>query len=141
VVVVAVSLCRAAKLSDEAMRFVVLRAEAADCDGEVTPSPSPSPASSPSSERQLRTLDLEDAASLLGISPETLLIWENRFGFPSSSSGEPRYSQTEVLALLESLDHGASIPSAVTQAREQIKRRRGPAPGGLFDHRDGGLAS
>ena len=153
VVLVALSLCRAAKLSDEAMRFVVLRNDAGDRDDEAKPSPlssrspasppSRSPASSPSweVERPLRTLDLEDAASLLGVSPETLLHWEERFGFPSSCPSELRYSQSEVLALLASLDDGASIPAAVAQARERIKRRRAPTPGGLFDHRDGGLAS
>lgn len=145
VVLLAISLCRAARLSDEAMHFVVLRTEAGDRDDEATPSPlsSRSPASSSSweSERPLRTLDLEDAASLLGVSPETLLRWEERFGFPSSCPSEFRYSQSEVLALLASLDDGASIPAAVAQARERIKRRRASAPGGLFDHRDGGLAS
>jgi hypothetical protein len=143
VVLLAISLCRAAKLSDEAMQFVVLRTEAGDRGDEATPSPlsSRSPASSWEVERPLRTLDLEDAACLLGVSPETLLRWEERFGFPTSCPSELRFSQSEVLALLASLDEGASIPAAVAQARERIKRRRASAPGGLFDHRDGGLAS
>jgi hypothetical protein len=147
VLLLAISLCRAAKLSDEVMHFVVLRTQAGDRDDEATPSPLPSrsPASSssraPEPERPLRTLDLEDAASLLGVSPETLLRWEERFGFPSSCPSECRYSQSEVLALLASLDDGASISAAVAQARERIKRRRASATGGLFDHRDGGLAS
>ena len=76
------------------------------------------------------------------MSLETLLTWEQRFGFPSSTPAEPRYSQSEVLALRDSLDDGASIASAIAMARERIKRRRAPLPGGLFDHhRDGGLAS
>jgi hypothetical protein len=145
VVLLAISLCRAAKLSDEAMHFVVLRTETGDRDDGGMPSPlsSRSPASSSSSEveRPLRTLALEDAASLLGVSPETLLRWEERFGFPRSCPSELRYSQSEVLALVASLDDGASIPAAVAQARERIKRRRASAPGGVFDHRDGGLAS
>ena len=75
------------------------------------------------------------------MSPETLLTWEQRFGFPSSTPAEPRYNQSEALALRDSLDNGASIASAVAMARDRIKRRRAPVPGGLFDHhRDGGLA-
>ncbi|MFZ0974283.1 MAG: hypothetical protein WAN22_18785, partial [Solirubrobacteraceae bacterium] len=104
------------------------------------PAVSLSPGASP--ERTLRTLDLEQAARLLDVSLETLLTWEQRFGFPSSTPAEPRYSQSEVLALRDSLDDGASIASAVAMARELIRRRRAPLPGGLFDHhRDGGLAS
>ena len=154
VLLLTISLCRAAKRGDDAMRALLASSQPAGGDDETrrssSPSPappaSPSPSASPtpaaSPERPLRTLDLEQAASLLDVSPETLLTWEQRFGFPSSAPSEPRYSQSEVLALRDSLDDGASIASAVAMARERIKRRRAPVPGGLFDHhRDGGLAS
>jgi hypothetical protein len=154
VLLFAISLCRAAKRGDDAMRALLASSQAAGGDDEtrrssspspappVSPSPSASPTPAASPERPLRTLDLEQAATLLEVSPETLLTWEQRFGFPSSTPAEPRYSQSEVLALRDSLDDGASIASAVAMARERIKRRRAPVPGGLFDHhRDGGLAS
>jgi hypothetical protein len=154
VLLLAISLCRAAKRGDDAMRALLASSQPAGGDDETrrssSPSPAPpvplSPSASPttaaSPERPLRTLDLEQAATLLDVSPETLLTWEQRFGFPSSTPAEPRYSQSEVLALRDSLDDGASIASAVAMARERIKRRRAPVPGGLFDHhRDGGLAS
>ena len=154
VLLLTISLCRAAKRGDDAMRALLASSQPAGGDDEtrrssspspappVSPSPSASPTPAASPERSLRTLDLEQAASLLDVSPETLLTWEQRFGFPSSTPAEPRYSQSEVLALRDSLGDGASIASAIAMARERIKRRRAPVPGGLFDHhRDGGLAS
>ncbi len=152
VLLLAISLCRAAKRGDDAMRALLTSSQPAGGDDETRRSSSPSPAPSPalpvspspaaSPERPLRTLDLEQAARVLDVSPETLLTWERRFGFPSSTPAEPRYSQSEVLALRDSLDDGASIASAVAMARERIKGRRAPVPGGLFDHhRDGGFAS
>lgn len=133
VVLLAISLCRMAKLGDDEMQAASAKAQAPARDERIT--------RPPSSERPLRTLDLEDAASLLGVSPDTLLAWEARFGFPSSSPSEPRYSQSEVLALRDSLGDGLSIPSAVTHAREKIKRRRAPHAAGFVNRRDGGLAS
>jgi hypothetical protein len=96
---------------------------------------------SPPTGTPLRTLDLDHAAALLGVSPEMLLAWEVRYGFPSSSRSEPRYNESEVLALRASLGHSPSIPSAMTEAREKIRRRRAPTAGGLIDHHGGGLAS
>lgn len=135
VALVAVSACRAAKRSDNAMRMDLARASAVSGDDEITPSPSPSP------RRPLRTLDLDDAASLLGISPETLLAWEMRYGFPTASPLEQRYSPSEVLALRDSIEDGLSIASAVARAREKAKRRRPTAGARLGDHRDDGVAS
>jgi hypothetical protein len=101
----------------------------------------PEMAHSARSDRQLRSLRLDHAATLLGVSPRTLLAWQARYGFPTSSPSESRYSQSEVLALRDSLEHGLSIPSAVSHARAQTKRRRGAVATSPFDHRDGGLAS
>jgi hypothetical protein len=84
--------------------------------GGVTPAPEP-----------LRTLDLDDAATLLGVRPQTLLAWEARYGFPKSSPCEPRYSESEVLALRDSIADGVSIAWAVRRAREKIRGRRAPA--------------
>lgn len=132
VLLLAISLCRMAKRGDEAMGPVIARP---DTHNETRRSRSPSPGT------PLRTLDLDHAAALLDVRPEMLLAWEVRYGFPSSSRSESRYNESEVLALRESLGHSPSIPSAVSEARERIRRRRAPAAGGLVDHRDGGLAS
>jgi hypothetical protein len=90
-----------------------------------------------SAERTLRTLETDQAASLLGVSPHTLLAWEARYGFPTSAPAEPRYSQAEVLALRDSLREGASIAWAITRARETIKRRAAPGAVQWVDQRGG----
>jgi hypothetical protein len=130
VVLFAVSLCATAKMSDEALDVAL--AEAAD-DAATAPSDSP--------ESGLRTLSLEEAAASLGINPYTLLAWETRYGFPTSSPSEHCYSRSEVIALRDCLRDGASIASAVARARARTRRRRsaGTAPRG--DRRGGGLAS
>ena len=124
-----VSVCAAAKRSDDAMDIVLAEAVRGV---EVT--------RSASSERPLRSLSVEDAATLLGIDPYTLLAWEARYGFPTSSPAEARYSASEVLALRDCLRDGVSIASAVARARAQTRRRRATAPAQLGDRRGGGLA-
>lgn len=119
-VVLVLSLCRAAKRSDDAIPMTV-------ADASV--------------ERQLRGLGLDHAATLLGISPHTLLVWQVRYGFPTSSPAELSYNQSEVLALRDSLAEGLSISSAVIRARQQTRRRRATIPTRQVDHRDGGIAS
>jgi hypothetical protein len=123
------SMCRAAKRSDEAVDMTMAAGQGSEM------------AHSLASERRLRSLGLDHAATLLGVSPRTLLAWQARYGFPTSSRSEPRYSQSEVLALRDSLAHGLSIASAVSRARQQTKRRRGATATPPFDRRDGGLAS
>lgn len=127
VLLVVISLCRAAKWGDETMESATAR------DPELT--------RSPSSELRLRTLSLDNAATLLGVSPETLVAWEERYGFPSSSTSERRYHQAEVLALRACLENGLSISSAMIRAREKTRRRRAATAARLAEHRDGGLAS
>lgn len=130
VVLFVVSLCGHAKLSDEATDAAL-----ADTARDVASGPSESP------ELGLRTLSLDEAAALLGIGPYTLLAWEARYGFPTSSSSEQRYSRSEVLALRDCLRDGVSIASAVAQARSRLRRRRTAASAQLGDRRGGGLAS
>ncbi|HUA47014.1 MAG TPA: hypothetical protein VMA77_17405 [Solirubrobacteraceae bacterium] len=86
-------------------------------------------------------MSLDRAATLLGVTPHTVLEWDARYGFPTSSSLERRYNQAEVLALRDSLEDGLSIASAVTRARERSRHRRTATVARLVDHRDGGLAS
>ena len=136
VLLLAITVCRAAKRSDEAMSAAPASADRDDDLDDAITRPQ-----APSLQTPLRILDLDNAAALLDVSPETLLSWEARYGFPSSSPSEPRYNESEVLALRDSLAHSASISSAMTQARERIRRRRAPTSALLADHRDGGLAS
>jgi hypothetical protein len=125
VVFLVMSLCRAAQGADEAMDAALGQA----------------PTESPLSDQTLRTLDLRHAAALLGVSPETLLTWEARYGFPTSSASDRRYNQSEVLALRGSIADGVSIAGAVAHARQRSKRRPTSTHAGKADHRGGGLAS
>lgn len=64
-----------------------------------------------------------EAAALLNVSPTTLRTWERRFGYPSPqrSSGRHRlYTHNDVAALRDALQHGLSISSAVSRAREAL---------------------
>jgi lysylphosphatidylglycerol synthetase-like protein (DUF2156 family) len=133
-VLLVVSMCRAAKWSDAVTDTALAQAVVASRSGEIR--------RSPTGGQPLRTLVLYDAAALLGVSPQTLLDWEDRYGFPKSSPFEHRYSEAEVLALRDSLWEGASIPAAVARASERTRRRRPSAGGAAVGHRrDGGLAS
>jgi hypothetical protein len=133
VMLLVVSLCHVSRRSDDATRTSSPDAMLTDSEIEASRS---LPA-----ERTLRTLDVVDAASLLDVAPETLLEWDRRYGFPTSSAFERRYSQSEILALRDCLEEGLSIASAVSRAREHSKRRRAALAARLVDHRDGGLAS
>jgi hypothetical protein len=128
------TLCRAGKWSDQAMEIAVARAAGPTRSRDVTRTPLTGAA--------LRTLDLGDAADLLGVSPETLLDWEIRYGFPKSSPFERRYSESDVLAFRDSLWEGASIAAAMARASDTTRRRR-PSAGraAVTERRDGGLAS
>ena len=124
VVLFVVSMCEAAKWHDEAIDRVLADA-----------------ARGASSGRALRALSRDEAATLLGIDPYTLLAWEARYGFPTSSPSEALYSESEVLALRDALRDGVSVASAVARARVQTRRRRTAATAQLGDRRGGGLAS
>jgi len=127
VVLFVVSMCEAAKWHDEAIDRVLADAARG--------------ASSASPGRALRALSRDEAATLLGIDPYTLLAWEARYGFPTSSPSEALYSESEVLALRDALRDGVSVASAVARARLQTRRRRTAATAQLGDRRGGGLAS
>ncbi|HSC03926.1 MAG TPA: hypothetical protein VLC49_11425 [Solirubrobacteraceae bacterium] len=131
VVLFVVSLCGAAKLSDEAIDAALATAAR---DVATASSESESP------ERGLRTLSLDEAAALLGINPYTLLAWEARYGFPTSSPQE-LYSRSEVLALRDCLRDGVSIASAVTRARARMRRRRAGDTARPSDRHGGGFGS
>ena len=68
----------------------------------------------------MRHLQLDEAAAVLCVSPDTLRAWERRFGYPRSvfgAAGQPRYGYEEVIALRDSLEAGLSIASAINKAR------------------------
>ena len=127
------ALCRAAKWGDDATEAAAARALAESRDAEFT--------ASPSIDAPLRTLDLDQAATLLGVIPEMLTAWEVRYGFPTSSPSEHLYSQSEIHALRDTLWREPSIAAAVARARDRTTRRRTPTRTRVADHRGGGLAS
>ena len=69
--------------------------------------------------RPTGTISAEVAARLLGASPATLHLWEERFGYPVSTregDGGTRYSYAAVIALREALDRELSVAAAVAAA-------------------------
>lgn len=71
----------------------------------------------------MRTLKISEAAALLEVSPHTLRGWERRFGYPTplrSAGGHRLYTYGEIVALRSALEHGLSISSAISRAREAL---------------------
>jgi Protein of unknown function (DUF1059)/MerR HTH family regulatory protein len=71
-------------------------------------------------QTEMGDLQLDEAAAVLRVSPDTLRAWEQRFGYPHSVSGAPgerRYAHAEVIALRDSLEAGLSIAAAIDKAR------------------------
>jgi DNA-binding transcriptional MerR regulator len=67
------------------------------------------------------------AASMLGVSPNTLRSWERRYGFPQpmrSPGGHRQYSLREIEALKHALAETHNVSSAINLARE---RGEGPS--------------
>jgi DNA-binding transcriptional MerR regulator len=68
----------------------------------------------------MRDLQLDEAAAVLCVSPDTLQAWEQRFGYPhsvSGAAGDRGYAHREVIALRDSLEAGLSITAAIDKAR------------------------
>jgi hypothetical protein len=71
----------------------------------------------------MRHLKTSEAACLLRVAPNTLRVWERRFGFPTpqrSPGGHRWYTHGEVAALREALQGGLSISAAVLRARSGL---------------------
>lgn len=71
----------------------------------------------------IRDLTTVDAAKLLGVTPHTLRLWEQRYGFPTSlrTPGVRRsFDFGEVMLLRDALEHEISIASAISRARANI---------------------
>src|SRR5947209_2006396 len=63
---------------------------------------------------------LREAAQLLGVSAETLCVWEAAFGYPhaeAAPTGERWYVRDQVHALRRALARELSIPAAIRSAR------------------------
>jgi DNA-binding transcriptional MerR regulator len=70
------------------------------------------------------------AAALLGTSPTTLEVWEERFGYPvpvHSGDGQRLYPDEMMIALRDALSRELSVASAVTEAR-RVQLLPGPTP-------------
>jgi DNA-binding transcriptional MerR regulator len=70
--------------------------------------------------RTVGDLQIDEAAAVLSVSPDTLRAWEQRFDYPhsiSGAAGERRYAHGEVIALRDSLLAGLSITAAIEKAR------------------------
>jgi MerR family transcriptional regulator, light-induced transcriptional regulator len=70
-----------------------------------------------------RMLSAQAAAAVLGTSPGTLSLWEERFGYPVPAGwvgGQPLYPEEAVIALREALNEELSIASAIEEARRRL---------------------
>jgi MerR family transcriptional regulator, light-induced transcriptional regulator len=76
----------------------------------------------------MRYLKTTEAATLLDVAPNTLRVWERRFGFPTprrSPGGHRFYMHGEVAALRDALRGGLSISAAVLRARDGLEADAG----------------
>lgn len=76
----------------------------------------------------MRYLKTTEAATLLDVAPNTLRVWERKFGFPSpqrSPGGHRFYTHGELAALREALQEGLSISAAVRRARAGLEADAG----------------
>jgi len=74
----------------------------------------------------MTTVRTNAAASMLGVSPNTLRSWERRFGYPTprrTAGGHRQFDVRELEALREAFEQTHNVSSAVRLARE-----RGPGP-------------
>jgi hypothetical protein len=65
------------------------------------------------------------AAAFLGTGPDTLGLWEDRFGYPAPAGfvgGEPLYDEETLLSLRYALNTELSIASAIDEARRRSSR-------------------
>jgi hypothetical protein len=76
-------------------------------------------------KRRSRLLSRQAAAAFLGTGPETLSLWEERFGYPvpaGSVGGEPLYDEDTLMSLRYALNTELSIASAIGEARRRSLR-------------------
>jgi hypothetical protein len=89
----------------------------------------------------MRYLKTTEAATLLDVAPNTLRVWERRFGFPipvRSPGGHRFYTHGEVAALRAALQEGLSISAAVCRARAGLEADAASLVRALFAYDDVG---
>jgi DNA-binding transcriptional MerR regulator len=72
-------------------------------------------------------LTINEAATVLSVSADTLRLWEERYGFPSPArtpDGRDQYDRDQMIELRDALQNSRSISHAVAEARAT----RTPAP-------------
>jgi DNA-binding transcriptional MerR regulator len=71
------------------------------------------------------TLTINEAATVLNVSADTLRLWEERYGFPAPArtpEGRDEYDRDQMIDLRNALQHSRSIPHAVAEARATRSR-------------------
>ena len=66
---------------------------------------------------------------MLNVSAETLLLWEERYGFPAParrSHGRDEYDRDQMIDLRNALQNSRSITHAVAEARRTRSRATQP---------------
>jgi len=75
------------------------------------------------------TFTINDAATVLNVSADTLRLWEQRYGFPAPArapDGRYEYDRDQMIDLRNALQNSTSITHAVFETRG--KRSQGPPP-------------
>jgi hypothetical protein len=70
-------------------------------------------------------LSSQAAAAFLGTRPDTLVLWEERFGYPAPAGfvgSEPLYDEETLRSLRYTLNTGLSIAAAIDEARRRSYR-------------------
>jgi hypothetical protein len=62
-----------------------------------------------------------DAAAALGVDPDTLARWRDRYGFPQPCSDEDEYETSVIEALREAVRSEVSLPRAIDVARRRAE--------------------
>jgi DNA-binding transcriptional MerR regulator len=71
------------------------------------------------------TLTINQAATVLNVSVDTLRLWEERYGFPAPShtlDGRDEYDGDQMIDLRNALQNSRSITHAVAEARAMRSR-------------------
>jgi DNA-binding transcriptional MerR regulator len=71
------------------------------------------------------TFTINEAATVLNVSPDTLRLWEDRYGFPAPArtpDGRDEYDRDQLVDLRNALQNSRSITEAVVEARAARSR-------------------
>lgn len=71
------------------------------------------------------TLTINEAATVLNVSADTLRLWEQRYGFPAPArtpDGRDEYDRDQMIGLRDALQNSRSVTHAVAQARATPSR-------------------